>query len=193
MSASLKSLNSVVPGETWTSFLTVFLSSWLAVWLYAALHNQYLIRIAPEHFTVWHYRIPFTQNHTLLGVLYAGGASISPGGILGALLYVAGRLFNRPRLSARQLVLSTAWVWLAVETCALATGLIVWRTHRGIYPADWYPDQSLGLLITQTIQITAYSSGAVFSIILLIWTWHRRKNIQADDEVSGGGPVLRLP
>jgi hypothetical protein len=175
MSSSLRSLNRVVPGETWTSFLAVFLGTWLAVWLYAALHNEYLIRIAPEHFTVWHYKIPFTQNYTLLGVLYAGGASISPGGILGALLYVAGRLFNRPKLSVRQLVFSTAWVWLAVEICAVTTGLIVWRTHRAIYPADWYPDHSLGLLITQTIQITAYSVGAVFSVILLIWTWHRRK------------------
>src|SRR6266446_1813322 len=114
MSASLSSLNKVVPGETWASFLTVFFGTWIAVWLYAALHNQYLIRIAPEHFIVWHHKIPFTRDYTLLGVLYAGGASISPGGILGLLLYLAGRLFNRPRLSAKQLVFSTAWVWLAV-------------------------------------------------------------------------------
>src|SRR5215212_6813188 len=100
----LSSLRSVVPGESWTSFLSVFLGTSFAVWLYAAVHNQYLIRIAPEHFTVWHYKIPFTQDYTLLGVLYAGRASISPGGILGALLYVAGRLFNRRKLSARQLV-----------------------------------------------------------------------------------------
>jgi hypothetical protein len=155
--------------------LTVFLGTWLAVWLYAALHNQYLIRIAPEHFTVWHSRIPFAQNYTLLAVVWAFRASISPGGILGALLYVAGRLFDRPKLAARELVFSTAWVWLAVEFCALGTGLIVWRTQRGIYPADWYPTETLALLITQTIQITAYSSGALFSIIFLLWTWHRRK------------------
>src|SRR5438477_1054741 len=103
MAAPLKSLNSVVPGETWASFLTIFFGTWIAVWLYAALHNQYLIRIAPEHFIVWHYKIPFTQDYTLLGVLYAGGASIWPGGILGLLLYVAFRLFNRPQLSANSL------------------------------------------------------------------------------------------
>jgi hypothetical protein len=175
LSTPLKSLNSVVRGETWTSFLSVLLGTWFAVWLYAALHNQYLIRIAPEHFTVWHSRISFTQDHTLLGIVWAFRASISPGGILGALLYLAGRLFDRPKLSARELVFSTAWVWLAVEICALVTGLIVWRTQRGIYPADWYPVQSLGLLTTQTIQITAYSSGGLFSVILLLWTWRRRK------------------
>jgi hypothetical protein len=177
MSAPIRSLSRVVPDESWASFLSVLLGTWIAVWLYAALHNQYLIRIAPEHFTVWHYKISFTQNYTLLGVLYAGGASISPGGILGALLYVAGRLFDRPQLSKRQLVLSTLWVWIAVEMCALATGLVVWRTRRAIYPAEWYPDNSLGLLTTQSIQITAYSSGTIFSFILLLWTWHRRKHL----------------
>lgn len=171
----LQSLRRVVPGESWKSFLRVIFGTWLAVWFYAAIHNQYLIRIAPEHFTVWHYKMPFTQNHTLLGILYAGAASISPGGILGALLYVAGRLFDRPRLSPTRLIWSTAWVWLAVEICALATGVIVWRTGRPLYPESVYPVRSLGLLITQTIQITAYSAGAFFSVILLLWTWHTRK------------------
>ncbi len=164
-----------VPGESWKSFFTVFLGTWLAVWFYAAVHNQYLIRIAPEHFTVWHYRIPWTQNYTLLGILYAGGASVSPGGILGALLYVAGRLFDRPRVPAHLLILRTGWVWLAVEVFAGTSGLLVWWTGRPLYPASFYPTMSPGLLITQTIQITAYAAGAVFSVALLFWTWHARK------------------
>ncbi|HKP03921.1 MAG TPA: hypothetical protein VJU77_11255 [Chthoniobacterales bacterium] len=172
-----QSLRADVDGESWKSFLTVFFGTWLAVWFYAAVHNQYLIRIAPEHFTVWHYRMPFTQDYTLLGILYAGGASVSPGGILGALLYVAGRLFDRPRVPVRKLILSTAWVWLAVEVCALASGLVVWRTGRPLYPEDLYPANSLGLLITQTIQITAYSTGALFSIGLLFLTWRARKHL----------------
>jgi hypothetical protein len=173
----LPSLRTVVPGESWASFVSVFLGTWLAVWLYAAIHNQYLIRIAPEHFTVWHYRIPWTQDYTLLGILYAGGASISPGGILGALLYVAGRVFDRPRLPLRHLILSTVWVWLAVEICAIATGIIVWRTGRPLYPDSLYPARSLALFITQTIQITAYGAGVLFSLILLWWTWHARKHL----------------
>jgi hypothetical protein len=172
-----QSLRTDVPDESWKSFLTVFLGTWLAVWFYAAAHNQYLIRIAPEHFTVWHYKMPFTQDYTLLGILHAGGASISPGGILGALLYVTGRLFDRPRVPARKLILSTAWVWLAVEVCAIASGLIVWRTGRPLYPDTLYPAKSLGLLITQTIQITAYAAGALFSLGLLAWTWHTRKHL----------------
>lgn len=174
-----ESFRKEVPGESWKSFLRVFLGTWLAVWFYAAVHNQYLIRIAPEHFTVWHYRIPFTQNLTLLGILYAGGASVCPGGILGALLYVAGRLFHPPKLSVPQLIASTVWVWLAVEICALAGGLIVWFSGDRIYPDNFYPADSPGLIITQTIQITAYLAGAVFSVILLGWTWFRRKLLAA--------------
>jgi hypothetical protein len=169
-----KQLGNTVPGESWRSFFAVFLGTRLAVWIYAALHNQYLIRIAPEHFTVYHYKLSFTQDYTLLGILYAGGASVSPGGVLGALLYVAGRLFDRPRIARHRLVLTTAWVFLAVEICAIGTGVIVWRTGRGIYPEAFYPKTEPGLLITQSIQITAYSSGALFSVLLLLWTWWKR-------------------
>lgn len=170
----LSVLNSTVGGESWKTFFTVVAGTWLAVWIYAALHNQYLIRIAPEHFTVWHYKMPYFTGYTMLGIAYAGAASVSPGVVLGMFLYVAGRLFSRPKLSPSQIILSTLWVWLAVEICAITVGMIVWSTGKGIYPEWFYPDDSLGLLITQSIQVTAYLSGAAFSIILICWTWHRR-------------------
>jgi len=142
----MPALNSKVSGESWRVFFTVLVGTWMAIWVYAAIHNQYLIRIAPEHFTVWHYKMPFFTGHTMLGIAYAFAASSSPGLLLGIALYVAGRLFDRPKLTTWQLVSSTVWVWIGVEICAWIAGLIVWRTGRGIYP-DWvYPDDSLGLL-----------------------------------------------
>jgi len=171
----MPSWNSNVTGESWRTFFTVVIGTWMAVWFCAALHNQYLIRIAPEHFTVRHYRMPYFTSYTALGIAYAFGASASPGVVLGMLLYIAGRLFSRPKLSPRQIVLPVLWVWLAVEICAGAVGFIVWRSGRGVYP-DWiYPDESIGLLVTQSIQITAYLSGAFFSVVLIFLTWHRRK------------------
>jgi len=111
----------------------------------------------------------------MLGIAYAFAASISPGVMLGVLLYTAGRLFDRAKLTPRQIVLSTLWVWVAVEFCAGLVGVIAWRTGKGIYP-DWvYPDDSHGLLITQSIQITAYLTGALFSVILIAYTWQKRK------------------
>lgn len=175
-------LRSPVPGESWAIFAKTVAGVWLAVWFYAAVHNQYLIRIAPEHFTVWHYRMPFFTSHTMLGVAYAFAASISPGLVLGFCLYVAGRLSGRPKRSPRQMILSTFRVWLAVEICAGCAGLIVWRTGKGFYPEWVYPDDSLSLLITQSIQITAYLTGAVFSCILVAFTWTRRKSIAIPSE-----------
>jgi len=167
-------LNSRVEGESWASFFTVTLGTWMAVWFFASLHNQYLIRIAPEHFTVWHYQIPFIKSHTLLGIAYAFGASASPGVVLGMALFVVGRLGQRPKIPPLRLVLSTAWIWLGVEIAAISSGVLVHLTSHPLYP-DWvYPDDSHGLLITQTIQITAYLSGVMLSIVLLAATWRRR-------------------
>lgn len=146
----------------------------MAVWFFAAVHNQYLIRIAPEHFTVWHYRIPFTQDYTLLGIAYAFGASASPGVVLGMALFILGRLGSRPKLSPLRLVFSTAWIWLGVEIVSIAAGVLVHLTSHPLYPGWVYPDDSPGLLITQTIQITAYLSGAFFSLALLMHTWRSR-------------------
>lgn len=169
-------LQTPVGGESWKSFLSLVLGVWLAVWLYAAIHNQYLIRIEPEHFTVWHYGIPFVKNLTLLGIAYAAAASLSPGVVLGMCLFVVGRLGTQPKLSIRFLILSTTLVWLGVEICAAAIGLFVWKTHRRVYPEEMYPTNDLGLMITQSIQITAYLTGALFSVFLLFYIWWKRKS-----------------
>lgn len=68
--------------------LSTILGVWLMVFLYAAIHDQFIMRIHHEHFTVWHYQIPFTRNLSLLALLYAFGGSISPGLSLGMVLYV---------------------------------------------------------------------------------------------------------
>lgn len=168
-------LHRVVAGESWKTFFAVVFGTWMVLWLFASLHNQYLIRIAPEHFTVWHYRIPFTQDYTLLGICYAFGATASPGLVLGVCLFVAGRMFDRPKLSIAQILFSLSWVWLAVEICSLALGWRAWSTGREVY-WDWaYPDDSRGLITTQTIQLTAYLSGMFFSLLLIYCTWARRK------------------
>jgi hypothetical protein len=173
----MPSFNSRVSGDSLMAFFKVVIGVWMAVWIYAALHNQYLIRIAPEHFTVWHYKMPYFTSYTMLGIAYAFGASISPGLILGVSLYFAGRFFSRPTLSPREIILSTVWVWVAVEICSGFAGLVVWLTGKGLYP-DWvYPDDSVGLLMTQSIQITAYLTGALFSCILIAATWQKRKSL----------------
>ncbi|WP_310820480.1 hypothetical protein [Stratiformator vulcanicus] len=55
------------------------------------MHDLVLIRIEPRHFTEFHYDIPWTRDLNLLAVLYASGASVSPGLFFGLLLYYCGR------------------------------------------------------------------------------------------------------
>jgi hypothetical protein len=163
-----------LPGESLGSCLRVIFGVWFLVFVYAALHDQVLIRIHPEHFTVWHYQIPFTTDLTLLAILYAFGASISPGLALGVALFFAGRFFSPPKKSVGWLLRGTWLVFVLTELCAAAAGLVAWKLGRGIFPSDLYPDYSEGIAITQSVQITAYLSGAIFSAILLAWTWISR-------------------
>lgn len=170
----MKNWQNNVPGESWASFGKVVYGVWLLVWLFAALHDQYLIRIYPEHFTVWHYQIPWIKDYTLLAIAYAFGASVTPGLALGVALYVVSRLFNRPKIPARAVFLGVFLVFVGVELSAITAGLIAWKTEREIYPEWLYPDTALGLIITQSIQITAYLSGMVLSATLIGWLWIKR-------------------
>lgn len=171
MSEPANPLTHVVQGESWLDLGKVVLAVWATVWVMAALHDQYLIRIAPEHFTVWHPHISETRSLTLLAIYWSFWATLSPGIFLGLLLYPAARVSDRPKRSIRQIVVSVAVGWGLVEICALTTGSIVWARGTGLYPDDFYPDNSLGLLITQTIQLTTYLAGFMLSLILVAWTW----------------------
>lgn len=157
----------ILHGESQASFYQVVLGVWFLVWVFAALHDQYLIRIHPEHFTVWHYRIGWTSDYTLLAIAYAFGASITPGLVLGVVLYVVGRLFDRPKVRVRTILVGVVIVAVAVEVCALAAGFVAWQTGRPVYPEWLYPDESKGIFVTQSIQITAYLAGMVFSLGLI--------------------------
>lgn len=168
----------VIPGESRATFFKTVFGVWFLVWVFAALHDQYLIRIHPEHFTVWHYRIPWTDDLTLLAIAYAFGASITPGLILGTALYIVGRLFDRPKIRIRTVFLWVTAIFVAVEMCGLLAGFVTWRSKSELYP-DWlYPDIAPGILITQSIQITAYLSGAIFSLLLLIGLWVYRGRLR---------------
>ncbi len=173
----MKNWQNNVPGESWASFGKVVFGVWFLVWVFAALHDQYLIRIYPEHFTLWHYQIPWIKDYTLLAIAYAFGASVTPGLMLGVVLYGVSRLSRRPKISNRTIFLGVFLVFLGVELCAIAAGLIAWRTGREIYPEWLYPDIAPGIIITQSIQITAYLSGMILSLGLIVWLWMKRGRV----------------
>lgn len=56
---------------------------WGLTAIYAAIHDQYIVRIAPEHFTMYHKALWNIQTPELLALAYAFKASLAPGLILG--------------------------------------------------------------------------------------------------------------
>lgn len=63
---------------------------------------------------------------------------------------------------------------VATELLAAATGRYVYLSKNLFYPASFYPDKSLPLVTTQTIQLTAYFAGAAFSCVLFLILFRKR-------------------
>ena len=136
--------------------------------LYAVLHDQYIVRIEPEHFTVYHEPLWSITNPTLLAAAYALLASALPGLILGIACFAVGRLGAWPKVRTKTILIGAAAVILATELVAASSGLLAGVLGRGILPAFVYPETSLPLIVTQTIQIFCYAASALFSGILLL-------------------------
>ncbi len=147
---------------------------WAQVFLYCVLHDQYLIRIAPEHFTEWHPPLWGIENLTLLALGWGFRASVGPGLGLGLAALFLGRAGSRPKVEPVTMLKVLPLGILATEFAGLLAGAWVWRTGLPLYPAAFYPDFSKPLLITQTIQLTCYVTGAVAGMVYLVWIVRRR-------------------
>ncbi|MBK1856213.1 hypothetical protein JO972_14685 [Verrucomicrobiaceae bacterium 5K15] len=145
----------------------VILQVWFIVAIYAVCHDQYIVRIAPEHFTIYHDPLLGIEDPTTLAAVYAFGASFSPGLLLGFCCAAAARGGEWPKVRVRRILLGVFVVVLATEVVAASSGYIVYKSGRGIYPASWYPTSTLPMLITQTIQVTCYLAAAMFSSVFL--------------------------
>lgn len=77
---------------------------WAEVFLYCLLHDQYLVRIAPEHFTIYHEPLWGIGNPSLLAAAWAFRASIGPGLILGLAALFLARAGSLPKIAPGTLV-----------------------------------------------------------------------------------------
>ncbi len=149
---------------------------WAEVFLYCLLHDQYLIRISPEHFTEWHPPLWGIENLTLLAAAWAFRASIGPGLVLGLLALFLARAGTRPKIAPGTLLKIVPWLILVTEVAGLAAGGWVWKTGEPLLPHAVYPDFSKPMLISQTIQLTCYGVGGLVSVVFLAWiVWQRRR------------------
>lgn len=151
---------------------------WLEVFLYCVLHDQYLIRIAPEHFTVYHAPLWGIENTelTLLAFAWAFKASIGPGLLLGLAAVFVGRAGTRPKMPVKRMLKVVAGMIVITELAGLAAGAYAWNTGEMIFPEIIYPEETRPLITTQTIQLVCYLVGGLSSGGFLVWVgWWRRR------------------
>lgn len=155
---------------------SIIFGIWAEVFVYCVLHDQYLIRIAPEHFTVWHPPLWGIENLTLLALAWGFRASVGPGLVLGLAALFLGRAGSRPKVEPEAMLKVVPLGILVTEFAGLLAGAWVWKTGLPLYPTAFYPDSSKPLLITQTIQLTCYAAGGAAGLVFLGWiVWRRRE------------------
>lgn len=161
---------------------TIIFGIWAEVFLYCLLHDQYLVRIAPEHFTLYHDPLWGIENHSLLAAAWAFRASIGPGLVLGLAALFLARAGSRPKLAPGTLLKIVPCLILLTEACGLLAGWWAWSRERPLYPEAIYPDLSRPILFSQSNQLTCYAAGILASLFFLGWIVRRR--------ARGGNPVV---
>jgi hypothetical protein len=137
---------------------------------WACLHDLYLIRVEPRHFTDYHRPLLPITNHALLAVQYATVATLGPGLVFGFLAWLSCRAGARAKVSLGNAAGGFALVMLAVEGVLLLLGARARaRIESGsppLYPLWAYPDETAGILVSQTVNISAYliapAAGALY-------------------------------
>lgn len=127
---------------------------------WACLHDLYLISIEPRHFTEYHRPLLPIQHHGPLALQYATVATTGPGLVFGFLAWLACRAGPRRPVSLVRAARGFAIVMTLVEAGLVLLGAYAReRFAQGLaplYPPWAYPDETLGILVTQTINISAY-------------------------------------
>ena len=107
--------------DTRSNTYPIILSVWGLVALYAVLHDQYIVRIDPTHFTVYHPPIGNISNPAILAAIHAFLASLSPGLALGLAAMVAARLGPLPKVGTKFILKGTIILILATEAISALT------------------------------------------------------------------------
>jgi len=107
---------------------TLVFGIWAEVFFYCVLHDQYLIRIAPEHFTVYHAPLWGITDLTTLAFAWAFKASIGPGLLLGLAAVFVGRAGSLPKMPVKRMLKVVAGSIVVAELAGLLAGAYAWKT-----------------------------------------------------------------
>ena len=151
-------------------FMLAFASLILA---WAFLHDLYLIGLEPRHFTEYHRPLLPLERHGLLALQYASVATLGPGLAFGFLAWLACRAGARAPVQLSSALGGFVLLLIAMEVLLLALGALARaRLAAGLpplYPTVAYPDLTPGIVVTQTINLSAYlvapAAGALYLLL----------------------------
>lgn len=112
----------VAQNEPRKAFYGIVLGIWLFVAVYAIAHDQYLVRIAPDHFTVYHDNPQGIGSAPVLAAWTALRASVTPGLLLGIATWYAARSGPWPKIEVRYIFRAVCAVIGVTELSASTTG-----------------------------------------------------------------------
>ncbi len=150
---------------------------------WAFVHDLYLIHLEPRHFTEYHRPLLPITHLPLLALQYAVVASLGPGMVFGFLAWLACRAGGRGPVPLRRAALEFGGVLVGVEIALLLLGEIArQRVVTGrppLYPLWAYPDFTPGILVSQTINISAYLIAPAAGALYLAGVFARRRRVDA--------------
>ncbi len=181
----------IVHDERRTSFYGIVFGVWFLVAAYAIAHDQYLVRIAPDHFTVYHDNPEGIESATVLAAWIALKASVSPGLLLGIVTWFVARIGRWPKIEPKCLLVAVSAVIFVTELSGLASGALAFWAKFPLYPRQWYPDLRSALVVAQTIQITCYFVAFLASGAMLLMLGSKRMHLERKSiaEDSSGKPL----
>lgn len=153
--------------ESRLGMYSLTLGVWGIVAVYAVLHDQYIVRLSPAHFTLYHDPMWGIRYPKILALAYAFRSSWGPGLLLGMACTLAARADDMPQVSYSFVLKSVTAIVVLTELVAAFSGAVAYRRGMGIYPDAFYHDPNLMQQVAQTIQLTCYWMAALSSSFLI--------------------------
>jgi hypothetical protein len=146
---------------------------------WAVVHDLYLIQVEARHFTEFHRQILPIQNHALLAIQYAILATFGPGLVFGFLAYFVARGGGKRKVGIKGVAVGFVILILLLEVLLLSLGHYTRAQflldQSTLYPAEYYPERSAGIVFTQTVNISAYLFVPALGALYLLIVYLRRR------------------
>src|SRR5438270_7645485 len=114
-------------GESRKSAYGLAAGIWAIVTVYAIIHDQYIVRLAPQHFTEYHDPMWGIRYPKVLATAYAFRGLWYPGILLGMACTLAARADSMPRLSRRFVLKCVVGLALLIEAVSIFSGVVAYR------------------------------------------------------------------